>query len=144
MWSSPVRRLRRRLLVPAAALLLSGSLLAACASPTAAPRAALHDFLVDVHAHSVVYAYTLLTNSAEDRTPFVPFFNWVKSSKATFKILSVRMVKAVDAEAVVAVSSPGRPTTDVKVQMVESGNAGDWLVNAPFVTQGARATRLFE
>ena len=136
--------MRRRLLPVLAALLLGGSLLAACASPTAAPRAALQDFLVDVHAHSAVYAYTLLTNSAEDRTPFVPFFNWVKSSRSSFKIVSLHMVNAVDAEATVAVSSPGASTRYVQVQMVESGNAGDWLVNAPFVTEGDRATRLFE
>jgi hypothetical protein len=141
--SSPARAARR--LGPLlAAVLLAGSLLAACAAPSAAPRAALQDFLVDVHAHSVVYAYTLLTNSAEDRTPFVPFFNWVKSSKADFKIVSIRMVNAADAEATVAVTVPGGPTKEVQVQMVESGNAGDWLVNAPFVTQGDRATRLFE
>ncbi|MHB1500227.1 MAG: hypothetical protein ACYCYK_03505 [Candidatus Dormibacteria bacterium] len=128
----------------AAALLLGGSLMTACAVPTAAPRAALQDFLVDVHAHSVVYAYTLLTNTAEARTPFIPFFNWVKSNRADFKIVSIRMVNAADAEATVAISSPGRPTADIQVQMVESGNAGDWLVNAPFATEGASAVHHFE
>ena len=141
---SSTARVPKRLLPLLGAMLLAGSLLAACAAPTAAPRAALQDFLVDVHAHSVVYAYTLLTNSAEVRTPFTPFFNWVKASKANFKIVSIHMVNAGDAEATVAVSSPGASTRDIHVQMVESGNAGDWLVNAPFVTQGTRAVQLFQ
>jgi len=142
--SSLGRAARPRLLAAVAALAAGGGLLAGCASPTAAPRSALQFFLTDVQAHSVVYAYTLLTNPAEDNTPFIPFFNGVKATKAHFKIVSVHMVNSTDAEAVVAVSVPYVKTKYVHVQMVEEGNAGDWLVNAPFVTEGASAIQLFQ
>ncbi len=144
MWLSPARGLRRRSLLGAAAVLIGGGLVSACAAPTAAPRLALQGFLADVQAHSVVYAYTLLTNSAEAQTSFVPFFNGVKATKATFKVLGVRMIDSAQADATVAVTAPGHGTTYIHVQMVEEGNAGDWLVNAPFVTQGAAAIRLFQ
>lgn len=144
MLSSLGRAARPRLLAAVAALAAGGGLLAGCASPTAAPRSALQFFLTDVQAHSVVYAYTLLTNPAEDNTPFIPFFNGVKATKAHFKIVSVHMVNSTDAEAVVAVSVPYVKTKYVHVQMVEEGNAGDWLVNAPFVTEGASAIQLFQ
>ena len=144
MLSSRVRRLRLPGLAGLAAVVVGGSLLAGCASPTVAPRSALEYFLTDVHAHSVVYAYTLLTNPAEDQTTFIAFFNGVKATKARFKIVSIHMVNAADAEATVAVLVPYESTRYVKVQMVEEGNAGDWLVNAPFVTQGASAIHLFQ
>jgi len=142
--SSLGRVARPRLLAAVAALAAGGGLLAGCASPTAAPRSALQFFLTDVQAHSVVYAYTLLTNPAEDSTPFIPFFNGVKATKAHFKIVSVHMVNSTDAEAVVAVSVPYVKTKYIHVQLVEEGNAGDWLVNAPFVTEGASAIQLFQ
>ncbi|HVD04095.1 MAG TPA: hypothetical protein VNF75_08220 [Candidatus Dormibacteraeota bacterium] len=141
---SPARGLRRRSLLAAAAVLIGGGLVSACAAPTAAPRLALQGFLADVQAHSVVYAYTLLTNAAETQTSFIPFFNGVKATKATFKVVAVRMVDSSAADATVAVTVPGQGTTYVHVQMLEEGNAGDWLVNAPFVNQGASAIRLFQ
>jgi len=142
--SSLGKVVRPRLLAAVAALATGGGLLAGCASPTAAPRSALQFFLTDVQAHSVVYAYTLLTNPAEDNTPFIPFFNGVKATKATFKIISIHMVNAAEAEATVAVLVPDQSTRYVRVQMIEEGNAGDWLVNAPFVTKGASAIQLFQ
>lgn len=128
----------------ATSLLAAGSLLSACASTATAPRLALQDFLVDVHAHSVVYAYTLLTNPAEAATPFIPFFNGVKATGASFRIVATKVINSGEVIGTVAVSSPGSPTTYVKVQMLEEGNAGDWLVNAPFTTEGAKAIRLFQ
>lgn len=133
-----------RLAALVASVLAAGSFLSACASTAAAPRLALEDFLVDVHAHSAVYAYTLLTNPAEAETPFIPFFNGVKATGASFRVVAIKVVNSGDVVGTVAVSSPGAASTYVQVQMVEEGNAGDWLVNAPFTTQGAKAIRLFK
>ena len=119
-------------------------MLTACASTATAPRLALQDFLVDVHAHSVVYAYTLLTNPAEAQTPFLPFFNGVKATKASFRVVGMKVINSGEVMGTVAVTSPGGSTTYVKVQMLEEGNAGDWLVNAPFATEGAKAIGQFQ
>ncbi|MGA9775095.1 MAG: hypothetical protein WBU92_04150 [Candidatus Dormiibacterota bacterium] len=142
MWSSPARRLLR----PAAAAVVATSalILAGCASPATAARLALQGFLLDVHAHSVVYAYTLLTNSAESKTPFLPFFNGVNSSRADFRIEGCRVLNLNQVSCTVAVTPPGAPTRRVTVQMLEEGNAGDWLVAAPFTTKGADAILLFQ
>ncbi|MHB8331295.1 MAG: hypothetical protein ACYDEA_03765 [Candidatus Dormibacteria bacterium] len=144
MWSSPVRRRPTRILALAASLLAGGSLLTACASTAAAPRLALEGFLVDMHAHSVVYAYTLLSNPAEAQTPFLPFFNGVNASKANYRVVGMKVINSNEVVGTVAVSSPGAATTYVQVQMLQEGNAGDWLVSAPFTTDGARAIRLFQ
>ncbi len=144
MWSSLVRRRRLRLLASVVSLLAACSFLSACASTATAPRLALEDFLVDVHAHSVVYAYTMLSNPAEAKTPFIPFFNAVKATGASFRVVAMKVINSGEVVGTVAVSSPGTATTYVQVQMLEEGNAGDWLVNAPFSTDGARAIRLFQ
>lgn len=144
MWLSAVSRRPVRLVALLASLLAAGSFLSACASTATAPRLALEAFLVDVHAHSVVYAYTLLTNPAEAKTPFIPFFNGVNSTGASFRVVAMKVVNSGEVVGTVAVSSPGAATTYVQVQMVEEGNAGDWLVNAPFTTEGAKAIRRFQ
>jgi hypothetical protein len=47
--------------------------------------------------------------------------------------------------ALVRVQNPdGVHPTTVKVQVVEEGNGGDWLVAAPFSTKGARAISEFK
>ena len=87
MWSSSANWRR-----PGAAgglLIAAGLLLAACASPTTAARLALRGFLADVQAHSVVYAYTLLTNPAESATPFLPFFNGVNAGTNSPTVLTL-------------------------------------------------------
>ncbi|HVB13469.1 MAG TPA: hypothetical protein VNH38_01770 [Candidatus Dormibacteraeota bacterium] len=142
-------RVRRRLfkcaLGVAPALALSGMLLSACVGPSPEAGAALHQWLADVRIHSVAYAYTLLTRNAEERTRYDVFFAGVNASHATFKVMSLKVISANDVEAVVQVKNPGgaQPTT-VKVQVLEEGNAGDWLVGAPFSTQGARAIANFK
>lgn len=120
-------------------LALSGVLLSACVGPAPAARAALNQWLADVRAHSVAYAYTMLSQTAEERTQYDPFFAGVNASRATFRIVSVKVIAANDVEARVRVTTPGAPPTSVQVQIVEEGNAGDWLVGNPFSTEGARA-----
>ncbi len=126
------------------ALALGGVLLAACVGPAPQADAALHNWLTDVSAHSVAYAYTLLSRNAETRTQYDTFFNGVNSSHATFKVVALKVVSANDVLATVRVSNPGAPEHSVQVQVVEEGNAGDWLVGAPFSTEGARAIRDFQ
>lgn len=142
MWSSPASW--RRPGVAAGLLVATGLLLAACASPATAARLALRSFLADVKAHSVVYAYTLLTNPAESATPFLPFFNGVKAARASYRVGSCREINPNQVTCQVTVTSPGAPPRVVQVQMLEEGNAGDWLVAAPFTTRGAAAIRLFQ
>jgi hypothetical protein len=124
--------------------MVAGLLLSACASTTQAPRVALEEFLLDVHAHSAVFAYTQLTNPAENVTPFQPFFNGVNSTTANFKVVSMKVVTANDVTATVEVIKAGRAVRYLKVQMLEEGNAGDWLLNAPFATEGAKAVKLLQ
>jgi hypothetical protein len=119
-------------------------LLSACANPTVAPRTALEQFLVDVHAHSAVYAYTQLTNPAENQTSFLPFFNGVNSTTATFKVVRMKLVSAAEVTGTVEVMNPGHANRYVTVQMLEEGNAGDWLVADPFSSEGAKAIKLFQ
>jgi len=133
-----------RPLTTLASLVAGGMLLSACANPAVAPRAALEEFLVDVQAHSAVYAYTQLTNPAEDDTPFLPFFNGVNSSNATFTVVHMKVVSAAEVTGTVEVTEPGQAASYVKVQMLEEGNAGDWLVAAPFTTEGSKAIKLFQ
>jgi hypothetical protein len=126
------------------AALATGLLLSACASTTQAPRVALEEFLLDVHAHSAVYAYTQLTNPAENATSFLPFFNGVEATTANFKVVGMKVVTADDVTATVEVINSGQAVRYLKVQMLEEGNAGDWLLNAPFATEGAKALKLLQ
>ncbi|MGC1184468.1 MAG: hypothetical protein WBA31_04855 [Candidatus Dormiibacterota bacterium] len=126
------------------ALALGGMFLAGCVGPGPEADAALHNWLADVSAHSVAYAYTMLSRSATLRTQYDPFFNGVNSSRATFRVVSLKVVSADDVVATVRVSNPGSQPHLVKVQVVEEGNGGDWLVGAPFSTEGARAIREFQ
>ncbi len=142
MWSSLASW--RRFGAVAGLLVASGLLLAACASPATAARLALRGFLADVRAHSVVYAYTLLTNPAESATPFIPFFNGVNSARASYQVGSCRVINLNQVTCQVEVTNPGATPRVVQVQMLEEGNAGDWLVAAPFTTRGAAAIRLFQ
>lgn len=107
-------------------------------------RLALRGFLADVQAHSVVYAYTLLSTEAANKTEFLPFFDGVKASKASYQVGSCREVNSEEVNCQVTVTSPGNAPSQVTVQMVEEGNAGDWLVGEPFTTHGASAIKLFE
>jgi len=120
-------------------------LLSSCVGPTPAAEAALHQWLADIRVHSVAFAYTLLSTPAEERTNYDTFFNGVNASDASFKVLSLKVISADDVSALVQVKNPGgaHPTT-VKVQVVEEGNAGDWLVAAPFSSEGARAIAEFK
>lgn len=129
--------------VPAVAL--AGLLLSACVGPAPAARSALNQWLADVRIHSVAYAYTLLSQHAEEHTNYDTFFNGVNASQASFKVVSLKVISANDVSALVQVKNPNQthPTT-VKVQVVEEGNAGDWLVSAPFSTEGARAIAKFK
>lgn len=124
---------------------LAGMLLTACVGPAPAARAALNQWLADVRIHSVAYAYTLLSQHAEEHTNYDTFFNGVDASHATFKVVALKVISANDTSALVRVTNPGgaHPTT-VTVQVVEEGNAGDWLVAAPFSTEGARAIGEFK
>lgn len=143
MWSSRVSRLRLRSALGITAALAS-VLLSGCVGPTPAARLALNQWLADVKAHSVAYAYTLLSRNAELRTKYDAFFAGVDQSNATFKIISLKVVSANDVAAVVAVVNPGTAHSSlVKVQVLEEGNAGDWLVGAPFSTEGAKAILAF-
>ena len=142
MWSSLASW--RRFGAVAGLLVASGMLLAACASPATAARLALRGFLADVRSHSVVYAYTLLTNPAESATPFLPFFNGVNAARASYQVGSCRVINPNQVICQVEVTSPGATPRVVQVQMLEEGNAGDWLVAAPFTTKGAAAIRLFQ
>lgn len=119
-------------------------LLSACATPVTPARLALRGFLADVQAHSVVYAYTLLSTEAANQTEFLPFFNGVKATKATFTVGSCHEDYSEAVTCQVNVSSPGAAPRQVTVQMVEEGNAGDWLVGKPFTSHGAAAIKLFE
>ncbi len=145
MWSSLARRALRGVLLPLSGLGLAAVLLSACVGPVPAAKHALQSWLDDVGAHSVAYAYTLLSTQAAARTDYDVFFDYVNASDANYAIVSTREVSAEDVEAVVRVTprSGGRVTL-VKLQMVEEGNAGDWLVNAPFTSEGARAMRAFQ
>ncbi len=142
MWSSPASW--RRPGAAAGLLVAAGLLLAACASPATAARLALRGFLADVQAHSVVYAYTLLTNPAEAATPFLPFFNGVNAARASYRVESCRVVNPNQVTCQVMVTDPGATPRVIQVQMLEEGNAGDWLVAAPFTTRGAAAIQLFK
>jgi hypothetical protein len=133
-----------RPLAALASLLAGGLLLSACANPTVAPRTALEEFLVDVQAHSAVYAYTQLTNPAENQTSFLPFFNGVNSTNATFKVVRMKVVSAAEVTGTVEVMNQGQADRYVIVQMLEEGNAGDWLVADPFSSEGAKAIKLFQ
>ena len=142
MWSSPASW--RRPGAAAGLVVTAGLLLAACASPATAARLALRGFLADVRAHSVVYAYTLLTNPAEAATPFLPFFAGVNAAHASYKVGSCRVINLNQVTCQVEVTNPGATPRVVQVQMLEEGNAGDWLVAGPFTTRGAAAIRLFQ
>ncbi len=123
---------------------LAGMLLASCVGPKIAAGAALRQWLADIQIHSVAYAYTLLSQNAEYRTNYDQFFSGVDASRATFKVLSLKVISADDVWAVVRVSNPdGAAPKTVNVQIVEEGNGGDWLVAAPFSTEGARAIAEF-
>jgi ABC-type oligopeptide transport system substrate-binding subunit len=143
--SSLVRSLRLKAALAAiATLILSGALLTACVGPATPARHALQQWLTDVSAHSVAYAYTLLSNSAETRTNYDAFFDGVNRSDATFKVVSLKVINPQDVWAVIAVKAPGAThATSVKLQVVEEGNGGDWLIGAPFSTEGARAILAF-
>ncbi|MGH7642739.1 MAG: hypothetical protein ACRENX_06955 [Candidatus Dormibacteria bacterium] len=120
-------------------------LLSSCVGPSIAAEAALHQWLADIRIHSVAYAYTLLSTHAEEQTNYDIFFNGVNASRASFKVLSLKVISADDVTALVRVQNPGgAPSTTVKVQVVEEGNGGDWLVAAPFSTRGARAIAEFK
>ncbi|MGB9483375.1 MAG: hypothetical protein WCB86_05715 [Candidatus Dormiibacterota bacterium] len=124
---------------------LAGILLSACVGPAPAARDALNQWLSDVRIHSVAYAYTLLSQHAEQHTNYDLFFNGVNASEATYKVLSVKVISANDVSALVRVQNrDGAPATTVRVQVVEEGNAGDWLVSAPFSSEGARAIAKFK
>lgn len=124
---------------------LVGLLLTACVGPEPAARIALNQWLSDVQAHEVAYAYTLLSRNAEARTQYDAFFNGVNASHATFRVRSMKVISANDVEASVQVANgSGTPATTVEVQILEEGNAGDWLVGAPFSTEGARAIAKFK
>jgi hypothetical protein len=125
-------------------LVISGALLTACVGPATPARHALQQWLTDVSAHSVAYAYTLLSNSAEMRTNYDTFFDGVNRSDATFKVVSLKVINPQDVWAVIAVKTRGTThATSVKLQIVEEGNGGDWLIGAPFSTEGARAIVAF-
>jgi len=143
---SKVRRLRLKSILGAVpAVALAGVLLSACIGPAPPARDALNQWLTDVRAHSVAYAYTLLSRNAAARTEYDAFFAGVNESHATFKVRSLKVISANDVEATVKVRSPGAAhPSSVKVQVVEEGNAGDWLIGAPFSTQGARAILDFQ
>jgi hypothetical protein len=119
-------------------------LLAGCVGPASEADASLHNWLADVSAHSVAYAYTLLSHNAALRTKYDPFFNGVNASDAKFQVVSLKVISANDVLATVRVSNPGAAPRLVKVQVIEEGNAGDWLLGAPFSTQGAKAIRDFQ
>jgi hypothetical protein len=133
-----------RPLATLAGLVAGGMLMSACANPTVAPRTALEEFLVDVQAHSAVYAYTQLTNPAENQTSFLPFFNGVNSTNATFKLVRMKVVSAAEVVGTVEVMNQGQANRYVTVQMLEEGNAGDWLLADPFSSEGAKAIKLFQ
>ncbi len=143
--SSLVRPLRlRAALASLVTLMVSGALLSACVGPATPARHALQQWLGDVSAHSVAYAYTLLSNNAELRTNYVAFFNGVDRSDATFKVESMKVINPQDVWAVIAVKTRGtNHATSVRLQIVEEGNGGDWLIGAPFSTEGARAIAAF-
>jgi len=143
--SSLVRQLRpKAALASLATLLVSGALLSACISPATPARHALQQWLADVSAHSVAYAYTLLSNNAEIRTNYDAFFNGVDRSDASFKVESLKVINPQDVWAVIAVKAPAAThATSVRLQIVEEGNGGDWLIGAPFSTEGARAILAF-
>lgn len=127
------------------ALALAGMLLSSCIGPSPEAAAALHQWLADVRIHSVAYAYTLLSTNAEEHTNFDIFFDGVNASRASFKVVSLKVISANDVSALVRVQNPdGVHPTTVKVQVVEEGNGGDWLVAAPFSTKGARAISEFK
>ncbi|MGA8208172.1 MAG: hypothetical protein WB801_06160 [Candidatus Dormiibacterota bacterium] len=142
---SLVRPLRfKAALASLVTLIVSGALLTACVGPATPARHALQQWLTDVSAHSVAYAYTLLSTSAEMRTNYDAFFDGVNRSNASFKVESLKVINPQDVWAVVAVKSPGvSHATSVKLQIVEEGNGGDWLIGAPFSTEGARAILAF-
>jgi presenilin-like A22 family membrane protease len=114
--------------------------MSACEGPTSPAEHALQQWLTDVRAHSVAYAYTLLSQNSEQRTNYDAFFAGVDQSHASYTIVSAKVISANDVEVMVAVKNPGatQPTL-VKVQVLEEGNGGDWLVGAPFSTKGANA-----
>ena len=143
--SSLVRQLRpKAALASLATLLVSGALLSACISPATPARHALQQWLTDVSAHSVAYAYTLLSNNAEIRTNYDAFFNGVDRSDASFKVESLKVINPQDVWAVIAVKAPAAThATSVRLQIVKEGNGGDWLIGAPFSTEGARAILAF-
>ncbi len=139
---SPARL--RAALASLVTLVISGALLTACVGPATPARHALQQWLTDVSAHSVAYAYTLLSNSAEMRTNYDTFFDGVNRSDATFKVVSLKVINPQDVWAVIAVKTRGTThATSVKLQIVEEGNGGDWLIGAPFSTEGARAIVAF-
>jgi hypothetical protein len=139
--SSPVRPPRlKAALASLATLVVSGALLSACVGPATPARHALQQWLTDVSAHSVAYAYTLLSNNAEMRTNYDAFFDGVDRSDATFKVVSLKVINPQDVWAVIDVKTRGTAhATSVRLQIVEEGNGGDWLIGAPFSTEGARA-----
>jgi hypothetical protein len=133
--SSPVRPPRlKAALASLATLVVSGALLSACVGPATPARHALQQWLTDVSAHSVAYAYTLLSNNAEMRTNYDAFFDGVDRSDATFKVVSLKVINPQDVWAVIDVKTRGTAhATSVRLQIV------DWLLGAPFSTEGARA-----
>jgi hypothetical protein len=139
--SSPVRPPRlKAALASLATLVVSGALLSACVGPATPARHALQQWLTDVSAHSVAYAYTLLSNNAEMRTNYDAFFDGVDRSDATFKVVSLKVINPQDVWAVIDVKTRGTAhATSVRLQIVEEGIGGDWLIGAPFSTEGARA-----
>jgi len=126
----------------AVALILLALPLAACAPSRIAARAALEQFLQDVHAHESAYAYTLLAPAAAARTSFDAFNRAVSASHATFQVVGVRSTSAGRARAVVVAHLPGGQRRRLAVTIIEVGTGGDWMVSAPFATLGAVAVQL--
>jgi hypothetical protein len=74
------------------------------------------------------------------RTNYDAFFDGVDRSNATYRVVSLKVINPQDVWAVIAVKTTGaKHATLVKLQIVEEGNGGDWLIGAPFSTEGARA-----
>ena len=116
--------------------------LAGCATPNAAPTAALSQFLANVQSGEAAYAWNLLTPAAEARTSFAPFAAAIAATRAQYRIVRVRADTAAGrAVAVVEVTSAGTHHY-TRLYLVEVGTAGDWQVNAPFTARGAAAMAL--
>ncbi len=138
----PGRLAPRPLAAIAAGLVGSALLLAGCAPAAAGARAALEQFLRDVHSHQSAYAYGYLSPQAASATPFTTFHRAVLASSADFTVVSVHAHGQSRAEAVVVATGIEGTTRRFPVTMVEIGTAGDWMLAAPFTSRGSSATTL--